>query len=193
MVLQTNTGSSSESTAENRAKAVFDRYKQFGAREWRWWWHSHHSMPAFWSGTDQETLEALTAPNGWLAATVFNKKNESRSAVCFSSPIPCWIDDIPFQVGLLPTADEKATWKAEFDRCVIRPPTQVYWDGMDSWSSAEDWERHFTQKTAAISRRMAGFASENTKVQSLDQQEVEVRRNGLGFRDLLHRKGKGKR
>lgn len=49
--------------------------------ELRWWWHSHVNMQAFWSGTDTTTIKELGA-NGWISATVFNKRGETRSAVC---------------------------------------------------------------------------------------------------------------
>lgn len=49
--------------------------------ELRLWWHSHVNMSVFWSGTDRATIEDL-GKNGWIVATVFNKKNEWHSAVC---------------------------------------------------------------------------------------------------------------
>ena len=51
--------------------------------EMRWWWHSHVNMAVFWSGTDQATIAQLGS-QGWFFHTVFNKKNEYRTA--FSCP-----------------------------------------------------------------------------------------------------------
>ena len=45
------------------------------------WWHSHVNMAAFWSGTDTATIRELGS-QGWITASVFNKKEEVRSAYC---------------------------------------------------------------------------------------------------------------
>jgi len=47
-----------------------------------WWWHSHVNMSVFWSGTDRETITKY-GRNGFMLATVFNKRNEMRSAICY--------------------------------------------------------------------------------------------------------------
>ena len=52
--------------------------------ELRWWWHSHVNMNVFWSGTDTATIKDI-GRHGWLVATVFNKKEEMRTAVCYRS------------------------------------------------------------------------------------------------------------
>lgn len=45
----------------------------------RFWWHSHVDMDVFWSGTDMDTIRKIGA-GGWFLSTVFNKRNEMRSA-----------------------------------------------------------------------------------------------------------------
>lgn len=49
-----------------------------------WWWHSHVNMSVFWSGTDRETITKY-GRNGFMMATVFNKRNEMRSAICYKA------------------------------------------------------------------------------------------------------------
>lgn len=49
-----------------------------------WWWHSHHSMAAFWSGTDRECIASF-AKDGGVVATVFNNKREHLSACQFKT------------------------------------------------------------------------------------------------------------
>lgn len=45
---------------------------------------SHVDMSVFWSGTDTNTIKEL-GKEGWITATVFNKKYESRSALCYNA------------------------------------------------------------------------------------------------------------
>lgn len=52
----------------------------------RWWWHSHVEMAVFWSSTDTATIKELGG-QGWIAATVFNKKHEYRSALCYQTEV----------------------------------------------------------------------------------------------------------
>ena len=78
LLKQQNTHTHTEITAEAVCKAMFDMAKEDG--ELRWWWHSHVQMGVFWSGTDMDTIKEL-GKQGWIAATVFNQKNELRSAV----------------------------------------------------------------------------------------------------------------
>lgn len=44
------------------------------------WWHSHVNMSTFWSEQDRQTIHEF-GKDGICVATVFNKKNEYRSAV----------------------------------------------------------------------------------------------------------------
>lgn len=58
------------------------QYKVFKDKlpgELRWWWHSHVKMQTFWSTTDRATIAELSS-NGWILATVFNQRYESRTA-----------------------------------------------------------------------------------------------------------------
>lgn len=66
--------------------------------ELQWWWHSHANMATFWSNTDSDTIQTVAA-NGWLAATVFNKRGENLSALSVGQgSLPGTWDDIPFRV-----------------------------------------------------------------------------------------------
>jgi hypothetical protein len=88
--------------------------------ELRWWWHSHVKMPVFWSATDKDTIKELGA-NGWIIATVFNQKLETRSALGYkvSSDFGSgynFQDELQFMV-LTPPLDEAMvkTWDTEFE------------------------------------------------------------------------------
>ncbi len=88
-----------------------------------YWWHSHVNMSCFWSGTDKETITELGA-QGLCVATVFNKKGEHRSAVCYKAdsligPRSPWHDEVEtsFESSIPAPPPE---WDAEFEECVQR-------------------------------------------------------------------------
>lgn len=64
------------------------------------WWHSHVDMAVFWSAIDMEAIEEL-ASEGYVIATVFNKKGEMRTAYCQGEKDICpavFVDEIPTSV-----------------------------------------------------------------------------------------------
>ena len=50
------------------------------------WWHSHHTMAAFWSGTDTNTIEG-TATADFSVSLVINLKGEYKLRVQYFEPI----------------------------------------------------------------------------------------------------------
>jgi len=50
------------------------------------WWHSHHTMSAFWSGTDHEAIKEY-ADGDWSLALVVNLKEEYKFRVSYWNPI----------------------------------------------------------------------------------------------------------
>lgn len=96
-----------------------ERYRKY---QLNWWWHSHVNMAVFWSGTDRETIQSI-GKNGLCVASVFNKKNEVRSAVCYTTNHPILGDNLVFndelETKVLTTHDpEIESWDKEFDECV---------------------------------------------------------------------------
>ena len=63
----------------------------------RWWWHSHVNMNVFWSGTDEATIQEL-GEAGWFLATVFNKREETRSCLYQGKPFQMFSDQIDFEI-----------------------------------------------------------------------------------------------
>lgn len=109
-----------------------------------WWWHSHVNMPVFWSTTDMETIKAL-GRQGYIVATVFNKKYEHRSATYYKAttafgenytlhdPIDCKIE------RPLPLPEEILAWDAEFkDNVIPKPYAYGQWLGTRGFTSAKD-------------------------------------------------------
>lgn len=58
-------------------RAMFQQKDEPNALKWHW--HSHVNMEVFWSSDDHEVIRSLGQP-GWIVASVFNKKEEIRSA-----------------------------------------------------------------------------------------------------------------
>ncbi len=74
---QENGPTSSEISPHAIGKAMFEQKDEEGAL--KWWWHSHVNMGTFWSSDDMNCIRGL-GQQGWITATVFNKKEETRSA-----------------------------------------------------------------------------------------------------------------
>ena len=77
---QENTSATTDISAEAVAKLMFESRADAELGDLNFWWHSHVEMGVFWSGTDMATIYEF-GKNGYLLATVFNKKGEYRSAV----------------------------------------------------------------------------------------------------------------
>ena len=104
------------------------------------WWHSHVDMDVFWSQTDLDTIHQL-GQHGWFLSTVFNKKEEMRSAFYQRSPFNVFADKLPTQV-IYPYDDSReAEWDREYQEKVTikkwKPRTRYSGWGQ---SSFPDWE-----------------------------------------------------
>ncbi len=95
--------------AQALAKLMFTTKDRPG--QLHFWWHSHVNMAAFWSTTDLDTIKELGA-QGWMTASVFNKRREHKSAYCCLADMPptgnriyCW-DDVATEISKAPLASE---------------------------------------------------------------------------------------
>ena len=59
--------------------------KKYGDNIRHCWWHSHHTMAAFWSGTDTSTIEENES-NDWTLSLVVNLKQEYKLRVQWFHP-----------------------------------------------------------------------------------------------------------
>lgn len=83
MLPQKNSSGDTELDPAGIAKAMYvHRDCESRGEYMNFWWHSHQNMGVFWSATDKTAIETL-GKNGWVLATVFNKKYEMKSAICF--------------------------------------------------------------------------------------------------------------
>lgn len=73
--------------------------------ELKFWWHSHVNMGVFWSGTDMDTIAQLGG-GGWFLSTVFNLKEEMRSAVYQTDPMEFFADNLDTYINTSITKEE---------------------------------------------------------------------------------------
>jgi len=144
LLKQTNGRAHTDIDGQSLAKLMFTTKDQPG--EMRWWWHSHVNMNVFWSGTDTATIKEL-ASQGWIAATVFNKKNEFRSAIGYKATTDFGQvneikDEVPTYI-MDAEVDTKA-WDEEYDANVQKKsylsPVSSYRSGASQFGFRQDWD-----------------------------------------------------
>lgn len=90
---QENTGSTTDLNESAIGRLMHEHYKSGIVGDLNFWWHSHADMNVFWSGTDMATIEEL-GKNGWFLSTVFNKKEEMRSAYHSTEGVGVFVDNL---------------------------------------------------------------------------------------------------
>jgi hypothetical protein len=138
---QSCTAATTELDADAVGKAEF-AFKDHTGSGMRWWWHSHVNMGVFWSGTDETTIEEL-GEHGWFLATVFNKKEETKSCIYQGKPFGLFQNDIDLVIES-PAMDEEliAGWRADFaDKVRVPKATTTYGAGYWGRGGAGDWGR----------------------------------------------------
>ncbi len=128
---QENTGASTDIDAKSLAKLMFETKDVPG--HLNYWWHSHSDMAAFFSGTDTDTIQQLGS-QGWIIASVFNRKGESKHAVLLTHPFQIYLDTLTLQP----------------------------WYGVDK-TLREEWDKEFTAKVKEWSYKATGYWNEHTK------------------------------
>ncbi len=124
---QENTGGSTEMEASAIAKAMFELRDAPG--EFKWWGHSHVKMGVFWSGTDMDTIREL-GREGWILATVFNQKNEMRSAFLQSvdvlgNPHDIFVDNITTKHHRYLNTDLTREWDKQYAEKIKEKPKVI--------------------------------------------------------------------
>ena len=111
--------------------------------ELKWWWHSHVNMAVFWSGTDMDTIKELGS-QGWVIASVFNKRYESRSALCTMTESEIFGPQVSVLDEIMTYVDDGvhehiAKWDEEFKANVrTKPATPMGWG---DWQGDRAWDR----------------------------------------------------
>ena len=128
---QVNSGVTTDLDATEVAKLQYTSKDDEGALNW--WWHSHVDMDVMWSGTDMATMEQF-GKKGYLLSTVFNKRNEMRTAYYQGSTgfLPhVFVDGVPTECGYMSSSDELKAWTENFKAKDQRPvaPKHSYYKG----------------------------------------------------------------
>jgi hypothetical protein len=95
LLKQENTSGSTVLDAGALSRAMYLYKDEPG--DFNFWWHSHHSMSAFFSTTDHDTIKDLGS-NGWLLATCFNNRGETKTGLYTTNPIPVLHEEMTIQV-----------------------------------------------------------------------------------------------
>ena len=72
---QNVSGASTDIDTNELMKALMSKRN---TKNWRLWWHSHVNMEAFWSATDDETVEKLVSSKPMISLVI----NKSRDYLC---------------------------------------------------------------------------------------------------------------
>jgi len=115
LLKQENTSVTTEIDGAAVGKALYELRETPG--DLRWWWHSHVDMDVFWSGTDLSTMKQLGL-GGWFVSTVFNKKQEVKSAFIQSAPIRLLADDIDTTIDTSVPEHITEQWDKEYEENV---------------------------------------------------------------------------
>lgn len=145
LLKQENTPAHTEIDADAVCSAMYQLRDAPGSLNF--WWHSHVNMGCFWSSEDMDTIKEL-GDNGWILATVFNKKNEHRSAFwtggeCSFSQLPVFIDEIPSHVADSRFKDWQENYESKVTNVTYKAPKRTYqsqknYSGYGSYGSYAD-------------------------------------------------------
>lgn len=146
LVDQVCSGVETEMCENALADLETDHFMSKKAGSLNWWWHSHVNMGVFWSTTDHEAIEQV-GNNGYVLATVFNKKAEHRTAYYqgnADSVFPSvWVDNIK---PIIETVVDEAALIAELEAKVKRKsyatttgtPSKASYAATQSWRDDYD-------------------------------------------------------
>lgn len=146
LLKQKNTAASTELDPEEVASLLYETREdreQYG--ELTFWWHSHVNMGVFWSGTDIAAIEQIGG-NGYVLATVFNKRGEFKTAYYQGSNgfLPSlFMDDIHTQYGYVASVEEIKAWEQEYEKKNVKTKTGNHgrWRHGSIWNSvSRRWE-----------------------------------------------------
>ena len=79
------------------SKLLIELSKQGKEKSLLCWWHSHANMDAFWSGTDNRTIEGLKS-GSYFISMVVNKRFDIKARIEIFSPVSISLDNVPVKV-----------------------------------------------------------------------------------------------
>lgn len=92
------TGTTADLSPQAMAKWTHQLVQAGGSpKDWRLWWHSHDTMPAFFSKRDTDTMDA-NEQGDWMLSLVVNKKRERKARLDTYRPFRVIVNDIEIEV-----------------------------------------------------------------------------------------------
>ncbi len=172
---QKNGATNTDIEADVVGKAMYELRDADG--EMKFWWHSHVNMAVFWSGTDMDTIKKI-GNGGWFLSTVFNKKNEMRSAFYqvdgMQTPwgsSPLFIDELETKIETN-TTDEKE-WEAEYQTNVVEFIRPAHVTG---WADDEEYSGHWAKDETTGFYRPKSEVEKNERPQGMTKKEWKRKR-----------------
>lgn len=143
-------------------KAMYEMREEKNALKWHW--HSHVNMGVFWSGDDRTLIKNLGS-QGWIVASVFNKKCEIKSAFYTLAEIgvmgitkkqEVFLEDIHTKVERFIPKKIYEKWDKEYDTHVTvekpRAITGTRWNG----PMKKGFIKGIARRTEVIDLRLSG-------------------------------------
>jgi hypothetical protein len=182
LIEQYNSGATTEIEAAALGK-MYAKHFKFGSGALKWWWHSHVNMNVFWSGTDESTIRQYGA-NGYICASVFNKRNEIRSAVCYKSSHKMFGDQVAYIDNVTTKILYPAAWDEEYDANVkTRTYTTPSYQGATTYNTTHGMSNQYGGRGGGgHSRTIEDFRKTHNVVDTSTvkaQDAVETERAGL--------------
>ena len=131
---QENTGTTTELDGDAIRDYTIKAGMKYGKDIKFCWWHSHHTMGAFWSGTDRNEIEAWKN-DSWSISLVVNLKQEYKLNISVWDPVEV-SEDVPLEIIRAvpqPTAKQKKEYKK---LCSTAKPTVTTYG---NWKQGTGW------------------------------------------------------
>lgn len=189
LIKQTNGSAHTDIDGGSLAKLMYQTRETEG--ELKWWWHSHVKMNVFWSGTDTATIKELGS-QGWILATVFNQREEHRSALGYGFKVldapmihqteaALIKDELPFFIMDEIPEEETQAWDTEYDTNVEKKtytPVTSYYGNYDLYDDDDAYARY--QRRVADRDLQQGRAASKDFDQEMYQFYVNMGYMGAG-------------
>lgn len=192
LIKQEGSAAATDICAKDLGKAMFMAHKMQLKGTINFWWHSHVNMDVFWSGTDKSTIEDL-GKNGYILATVFNKKYGYRSAfaanvnVPFLGPRTELIDNFPTTITKDLESSLIEQWDKDFKDNVVEKTYKVPDYTANDWSEyGRWWDKEESDKGPAANKRTREYEWEPDTPEQKRIARAEAKALGLSYDKYLN-------
>ena len=151
IIKQENTGTTTELDGEAIRDYQIKAGMQHGTDIKFCWWHSHHTMGAFWSGTDQNEIEAWEN-DSWSLALVVNLYQEYKLNVSVWQPIK-HSEDVDLEIIRTMSKPTKKQLKEYEELCsdkTVVTNTMSGWQKVGYNSQTSMWKKPVVQENALL-------------------------------------------